>query len=183
MPAETRFIADVMLGKLATWLRLLGCDVEYFPKISDEDLVDKASRTGRVILTRDTELIRRREARDNHFLIRGDDFQDQLRQVATHFSIAPFGRVMTRCLRCNETLKAIDLSEVRGRVPPHVSETQRDFNTCGRCNRVYWMGTHRDKALAEVRKIFGIEEHPKKHSHTPKISSGGHGRTVRLGGC
>jgi uncharacterized protein with PIN domain len=43
MPAETQFIADVMLGKLDTWLRLLGCDVEYFPKISDEDLVELAS--------------------------------------------------------------------------------------------------------------------------------------------
>src|SRR4030042_153616 len=57
MPAETRFIADVMLGKLATWMRLLGCDVEYFPKISDEDLVERAFRTGRVILTRDTERV------------------------------------------------------------------------------------------------------------------------------
>jgi hypothetical protein len=158
MPAETRFIADVMLGKLATWLRLLGCDVEYYPKISDEDLVGKASRTGRVILTRDTELIRRREARGNHFFVRGNDFRDQLRQVAKRFSIVPFGRVMTRCLRCNETLKAIELSEVRGRVPPYVFETQRDFKTCGRCDRVYWMGTHRDKALAEVREIFGLQE-------------------------
>ena len=67
MDAETRFIADVMLGKLATWLRLLGCDVEYFPRITDEDLVGRASRTSRVILTRDTELIRRRQARGNHF--------------------------------------------------------------------------------------------------------------------
>jgi uncharacterized protein with PIN domain len=47
VPVETHFIADVMLGMLATWLRLLGCDVEYFPTISDEDLVNKASRTGR----------------------------------------------------------------------------------------------------------------------------------------
>lgn len=47
MPAETRFIADVMLGKLATWMRLLGCDVEYLPAISDEDLVEMASRSGR----------------------------------------------------------------------------------------------------------------------------------------
>jgi predicted nuclease of predicted toxin-antitoxin system len=65
---ETRFIADVMLGKLATWLRLLGCDVEYLPEISDEDLVEMAYRSGRVILTRDLQLIRRRKARDNHFL-------------------------------------------------------------------------------------------------------------------
>jgi len=113
MDAETRFIADVMLGKLATWLRLLGCDVEISPKISDEDLVGRASRTGRVILTRDTELIRRRQARGNHFFVRGDGYRDQLLQVAERFSIVPFGRIMTRCLRCNETLKFVDRSEVR----------------------------------------------------------------------
>jgi len=158
MPAETRFIADVMLGKLATWLRLLGCDVEYFPKISDDDLVERAFRTGRVILTRDTELIRRRKVRDNHFFVRVDGFQDQLRQVAERFSIVPFGRIMTRCLRCNETLMVIDRSEVRDRVPPYVFETQRDFRTCGRCGRVYWRGTHRDKALTQVIEIFGVQK-------------------------
>ncbi|MEK6779371.1 MAG: Mut7-C RNAse domain-containing protein [Candidatus Deferrimicrobiota bacterium] len=158
MPAETRFIADVMLGKLATWLRLLGCDVEYFPKISDDDLVERAFRTGRVILTRDTELIRRRKVRDNHFFVRGDGFRDQLRQVAERFSIVPFGRIMTRCLRCNETLMVIDRSEVRDRVPPYVFETQRDFRTCGRCGRVYWRGTHRDKALTQVIEIFGVQK-------------------------
>jgi len=158
MPAETRFIADVMLGKLATWLRLLGCDVEYFPKIPDDDLVEKASRSGRVILTRDTELIRRREARGNHFFVRGNDYRDQLRQVAEHFSIVPSGRILTRCLRCNETLEAIDRSAVRDRVPPYVFETQPDFRTCSRCGRVYWRGTHHDKALAEVREIFRLQE-------------------------
>lgn len=158
MPAETRFIADVMLGKLATWLRLLGCDVEYFPKISDDDLVERAFRTGRVILTRDTELIRRRKVRDNHFFVRGDGFRDQLRQVAERFSIVPFGRIMTRCLRCNETLMVIDRSEVRDRVPPYVFETQHDFRTCGRCGRVYWRGTHRDKALTQVIEIFGVQK-------------------------
>jgi hypothetical protein len=158
MPAETRFIADVMLGKLATWLRLLGCDVEYFPKISDDDLVERAFRTGRVILTRDTELIRRRKVRDNHFFVRGDGFRDQLRQVAERFSIVPFGRILTRCLRCNETLMVIDRSEVRDRVPPYVFETQRDFRTCGRCGRVYWRGTHRDKALTQVIEIFGVQK-------------------------
>ena len=160
MPADTRFVADVMLGKLATWLRLLGCDVEYFPKISDEDLVGVASRTGRVILTRDTELVRRREARGNHFFVRSDGYREQLRQVAERFSIASPDRVMTRCLRCNEMLQGIDRSEVRDRVPPYVFQTHRDFKICARCGRVYWKGTHRNRALAELRKIFAMREQP-----------------------
>jgi hypothetical protein len=158
MPTEMRFIADVMLGKLVTWLRLLGCDVEYFPQITDDDLVEKASRSGRVILTRDTELIRRRKVRDNHFFVRGDGYRDQLRQVAERFSIEPSGRTLTRCLRCNETLGAIDRSAVRDRVPPYVFETQPNFWTCNRCGRVYWRGTHHDKSLAEIRKIFRLQD-------------------------
>jgi len=107
LTADTRFIADVMLGKLATWMRLLGCDVEYFPKISDEDLAERAYRTGRVILTRDTELIRRRHARENHFFVRGDGYRDQLRQVATHFSIEPLGRIYWRGTHRDEAVKQV----------------------------------------------------------------------------
>jgi len=155
---ETRFIADVMLGKLATWLRLLGCDVEYLPAIPDEDLVEMAFRSGRMILTRDLQLIRRRKARDNHFLVQCDGYKDQLRQVVERFSIDPLGRIFTRCLRCNEPLKGIDRSAVRERVTPYVYETQNDFKTCGCCGRIYWKGTHRVVAMKQVMRIFGIQE-------------------------
>ncbi|MGB9765707.1 MAG: Mut7-C RNAse domain-containing protein, partial [Candidatus Saccharicenans sp.] len=30
-----KFIADCMVGKLARWLRILGFDVAYYPKIED----------------------------------------------------------------------------------------------------------------------------------------------------
>ncbi len=155
MPEETRFIADVMLGRLATWLRLLGCDVEYFREISDEELVERASRTGRVILTRDVELTRRRKARGNHFFVRGDGYKEQLRQVVAHFSIDPFARILTRCPRCNVPLAGIEYAEAKARVPPFVYETQRDFRTCGRCGRIFWRGTHRFAALRFVREMLG----------------------------
>jgi len=143
-----------MLGKLATWLRLVGCDVEYCRTISDDELVEQASRTGRIILTRDTELVRRRQVRGNHFFVRGDNYRGQLRQVAEHFSIAPSGRIMTQCLRCNTILQGIDPSEVREQVPPYVFNSQQEFKTCGHCGRIYWKGTHRDKVLAELQDIF-----------------------------
>jgi len=151
---ETRFIADVMLGRLATWLRLLGCDVEYFREITDEELVERASRDGRVILTRDLELSRRRKARGNHFLVRGDGYREQLRQVVERFSIDPFARILTRCLRCNLPLERIDPTEARRRVPPFVYETQREFRGCGRCGRIYWRGTHRFNAIRLVREML-----------------------------
>ncbi len=155
MEPGIRFAADAMLGKLATWLRLLGCDVEYSPRISDDDLVKRASRSGRVILTRDTRLVLRRDARDLCFFVRGDGWRDQLRQVARRFCLVPSRRTLTRCLRCNETLSAVDREAVRDRVPPYVFATQRDFRACGRCGRIYWPGTHHDRALAHLAQIFG----------------------------
>jgi hypothetical protein len=154
-PTEIRFIADTMLGKLAKWLRLLGCDVWYFPRISDEDLAERASRSGRVILTRDTLLIRRRKVRENHFFVRGDGYKDQLRQVVQRYSIDPSARILTRCLRCNELLTGVDKAAVLGKVPPYVYETQSAFVTCARCGRIYWRATHRDEMVKQIRAILG----------------------------
>ena len=158
MTTGPRFIADVMLGKLATWLRLLGCDVEYFREISDEDLVERASRSGRVILTRDVELTRRRKARGNCLLVREDGYREQLRQVVAQYSIDPYARILTRCLRCNEPLQGIDRSVARGKVPPFVYETQREFRSCGGCGRIYWRGTHRFAAIRLAREMLGTRE-------------------------
>jgi len=155
---ETRFLADVMLGRLATWLRLLGCDVEYFREMPDGELVERAARSGRVILTRDVELTRRRKARGNCFLVRGDGYKDQLRQVVAAFSIDPFARLLTRCLRCNEPLTEIDRSAARGKVPPFVFATQREFRSCGGCGRIYWRGTHRFEAIRLAREVLGGRE-------------------------
>ncbi len=149
-----RFLADAMLGKLATWLRILGCDVEYPGDLPDDEIVERALRTGRIILTRDTLLIRRRKARDNHFFVTGDGWRDQLRQVVAAFGIDPAGGLFTRCLRCNAPLGAIDKPHVAGRVPPYVYATQETFGACPSCGRLYWHATHREEMERELREIL-----------------------------
>ena len=57
-----RFITDRMLGKLSTWLRILGYDTVYAADLEvkgDEDrfIVTLAEREGRILLTRDLSLI------------------------------------------------------------------------------------------------------------------------------
>jgi len=137
-----RFFADAMLGKLAKWLRILGCDVAFDPAISNGEIACRARREGRVILTRDTLLIRRREVRDNYFFVRDDGYRDQLRQVVAHFRIDPAEGLFTRCVRCNEPLTEVAKPLVAGKVPPYVYQTQESFGSCARCGRIYWNATH-----------------------------------------
>ncbi len=144
-----------MLGTLARWLRVLGCDVEYFPEIGDAELVDRAARTGRLILTSDTLLARRRGARDNHFFVMGDHFREQLRQVVEHFAIDPGEHFLTRCLECNDILLEADRTAMHGRVPPYVYATQAAFRVCPSCGRIYWQGTHRERMLQEMAELLG----------------------------
>lgn len=51
------FIVDVMLGRFARWLRLLGFDTFYSNKVSDTALLKIAKEENRLVLTRDTHLL------------------------------------------------------------------------------------------------------------------------------
>lgn len=150
----SRFFADAMLGRLATWLRIAGIDVEYRARIDDAELVERALEEERVILTRDTLLVRRRKARGNHLFVKGDDYREQFRQVVVHFGIDPFARLLTRCVRCNEPLLPIGKTRVAGRVPPYVFETQDAFSYCPGCGRVYWGATHRKAMVRAIRAML-----------------------------
>ena len=151
---ERKFIADAMLGRLARWLRIMGYDTEYFPAIADAELVERGESGGRLILTRDTLLIRRRRARHNSFLVEGDHFRDQLRQVVLVFGLDPLGRFLTRCLECNTPLCDIDRESVGDLVPSYVLGTQERFQVCPSCHRLYWGGTHRERMREALQAIL-----------------------------
>ena len=153
---DRTFIADTMLGKLARWLRVMGCDVAYYREIGDAELVERAERSGRLILTRDTLLVRRRKVRNNHFFVEGDHFRDQVRQVVRAFAIEPFAGFLSRCLECNALLQEIDRKSVEGRVPPYVFVTQEHFQICPNCGRLYWGGTHRERMAGELKEMLGL---------------------------
>lgn len=153
-PAEVRFIADAMLGSLARWMRVLGCDVEYSPTLDDAGVVESGVSGDRIILTRDTGLIKRRKARGRCFFIESDHIADQLRQVAERFSL-PVRTALIRCLRCNTPLESAARADVAGKVPRYVLETQDEFASCPSCGRVYWPGTHRQRMEEDLARMLG----------------------------
>ncbi|MDQ7030066.1 MAG: Mut7-C RNAse domain-containing protein [Ardenticatenia bacterium] len=148
---EHRFAVDAMLGRLATWLRLLGYDAFYEPHIDDRVLIERAQAEGRTILTRDVQLTKRRGVRA--LLITSDSVWEQLRQVVRAFSLAhrPRGR---RCPRCNLVLVPLTREAAVDRVPAYVWQTQETFHECPGCQRVFWRGTHIADMEARLAKVF-----------------------------
>lgn len=153
MPDETgrpHFLCDAMLGRLVRWLRLLGYDARY-ADLPDDDLVALARAEGRVLLTRDTRLVRRPDV-GPHCFIRHDRVQEQLRQLAAAFNLGA-ARAGTRCLRCNVALEDLPRDAAAGRVPPHVWRTHQQFARCPSCARIYWPGTHWDRMTEELSAV------------------------------
>jgi uncharacterized protein with PIN domain len=139
-----RFLADCNVGRLARWLRALGYDAEYEARLPDPQVVARALAEGRVLLTRDVDMTRRRVVADGSVravLLRDDRVSEQLRQVVEELGLVP-DRALSRCLDCNVTLEPRLKAAVSALLPPHVRATQERFSQCPRCARVYWPGTH-----------------------------------------
>jgi len=146
-----RFLVDAMLGRLATWLRILGYDAEYF-RGGDEELLRLAWQDERVVLTRDTVLLRRRRL-PPHLLVKSDRVEDQLRQVLAALHLRPPAAPGRRCVRCNVPLAPCARSEVRDVVPDFVWTSHDTFWACPRCRRVYWPGTHCRHMADAIRRL------------------------------
>ena len=137
-----KFIADVMLGKLAKRLRLLGVDVLYEPGLQDNEIIRRSLEQDRIILTRDRSLSQRPLAA-RHVLISSEHLHDQFEQMLKTFSsILDPATFLTRCSVCNEILKAASKQEVRDLVPAYVYDRSNSFLRCSCCGRVYWKGNH-----------------------------------------
>ena len=129
---------------------------------------DRAQRDNRIILTRDTRMIQQKINRDNAFLVIGDHYQDQLRQVADAFDIDPFRDLLSRCLRCNLLLVSIEKNSLAGKVPPYVFETQDRFETCPRCQKIYWKATHVEHMVGRLQNILEANRMPERPAdHRP----------------
>jgi uncharacterized protein len=139
-----RFLADCNVGRLARWLRALGYDAAYEPRLPDPQVVARALAEDRVLLTRDVDMMRRRVIAGGSVravLLRDDRVQEQVRQVVEELGLVT-DRALSRCLDCNLELEPRSKSAVLDRLPPHVRATQERFSQCPRCSRVYWPGTH-----------------------------------------
>ncbi len=138
---ETRFVADAHLGGLAHMLRMLGFDTLYDNHFQDDEIVVIGEQDGRIVLTRDRELLKRRAVTHGCY-VHAQKSEDQLREIIERLDLARSARPFTLCLHCNAPLRPVDKASVLDSLPPRVREHYDRFSTCDACGRVYWEGSH-----------------------------------------
>ena len=149
-----KFIVDINVGKLARWLRMMGYDTLLFDYGDDSRMIVVALREGRVILTRDTQIMKRRvitSGRLQAVLLSGDRPEEQMRQVMDRLHLDGNFSPFSLCLECNQPLVERSKQEVTGLVPPYIFKTQDHYVQCPACHRVYWKGTHWQAMTRKLR--------------------------------
>lgn len=138
---SSRFIADAHLGGLAHLLRMAGFDTLYDNNFLDSAIAAIAEKEGRIVLTRDRELLKRRIITHGCYVHALKSTQ-QLKEIFERLDLARSARPFTLCLDCNAPLRSVDKALVEQRLPPKVRANFERFSTCDLCQRVFWEGTH-----------------------------------------
>ncbi len=146
-PTRPRFVADAHLGGLARLLRMAGFDTLYENNFDDEEIVALARAEDRVALTRDRELLKRRELVHGCY-IHALKPQMQLRELFQRLDLAAGAAPFSLCLHCNRPLRSVEKDKVLDQLPPSVRELHEEFNTCDSCRRVFWKGSHYKRMMA-----------------------------------
>ena len=161
-----RFVTDRMLGKLSTWLRILGHDTIYAGDITskkgaeDEDnaLIAFAEHEARMILTRDKNLAALAKRKGVQcWYITTDEVMEQLKELYHHNISINRKPLAVRCSECNARIRKVekgeeDMLREKSYVPTSMIGTW-DFWICERCGRVYWEGSHWREMRERLRQL------------------------------
>ena len=151
-----KFIVDNNVGKLVKWLRIMGYDTLFFNGKNDSRMIAIALAEGRIILTRDTQIMKRRVVTSGQLkaiLIESDKPELQLRQVVDTLNLDCQLKPFSICLECNQPLLERSKQQVENLVPPYVFQTQDQYMECPACHRIYWKGTHWQAMTEKLKNL------------------------------
>jgi len=143
-----------MLGNIARKLRLLGYDTRYFSDISDEKLIKNAKDEGRIIISRDEDLIKKSQKLGikSIYLTKIDEIEQFCEIISNvKLDISQINGDTARCPICNSITENIDKSYIKDKVQEKVYDSNEQFWICKSCNKLYWEGTH----IKNLQKFVG----------------------------
>ncbi len=148
------FLVDINVGRLGGLLRMVGCDAEAVgPDSADTDIIQKAVGEGRILLTRNRELLKQRKLIFGH-LVRSEEPDQQLREIVYLYGLQNQLRPFSRCIACNSQLVEVEKEAIIDRLLPLTKKYYHQFKQCSGCGKIYWHGSHHDKMEAKLKIIL-----------------------------
>ena len=153
---KPKFVADVHLGRLTRYLRIIGLDVLYKNNFEDDEIVRFSLKERRAILTRDRGILRRNEVTHGYW-IRSAKVEEQVNEVLKRFDLQNEIKEFSRCIECNKLLKPIKKELIINQLQPKVAQSRNEFMRCPSCKKIYWKGTHYLRMLKFIQSIKNID--------------------------
>lgn len=150
-----KFVADVHLGRLTRYLRMMGFDVNYNNTLSDDEIVELSKKERRAILTRDRGILKRTEVTHGYW-IRSTNVKEQVQEVIKRFNLKNLIKEFSRCIECNTVLIKAHEENILDALPPKVAKSQKEFFSCPSCNKIFWKGTHYQRMLTFVNSVKNL---------------------------
>ncbi len=150
---QIKFIADVHLGKLARYLRMLGFDTLYQNSYTSNQIRSISKSEKRIILSRSRELLKIKDITHGYCILSTDP-KKQLKLILNRFDLTKNIKPFSRCMICNTNLKSVSKEKIIDRIPKKVKEWQKEFKICPNCNKIYWKGTHYESMMKFIDKLI-----------------------------
>jgi uncharacterized protein with PIN domain len=156
-PGDFRFLVDINIARLAGLLRMTGFDtvsVRDLPhSYSKRDIARKSRTSGRILLSRDKELLKHREVAFGR-LVRTQDPTAQLIEIVRFYGLRSRLAPFSRCLKCNGLLAPVSKETVVHRLEPLTKRYYHSFRQCGSCSSIYWRGSHHERMLQLLEPVL-----------------------------
>jgi len=153
-----KFLADVNVIKLGRLLIILGFDVHYSSSLSDHEIVEIAETESRIILTRDTALLKRRKIIFAK-RIKADHPYEQLIETIRFFGMEKQISFLSRCTNCNCKLVGVSKAMINHLLEPKTKQFFDTFVQCPQCNNVFWKGSHFENIKKKMVSIGLLINH------------------------
>ncbi|MBT8377972.1 MAG: Mut7-C ubiquitin/RNAse domain-containing protein [Ignavibacteria bacterium] len=153
---KPKFVADVHLGRLTKYLRMMGFNVSYKNNFNDDEIVGISLDEKRAILTKDRGILKRNEVTHGYW-VRSTKVKEQTVEILKRFDLKKQIKEFSRCIECNQLLILVQKEKIADELPTKVAQSQNKFYRCPSCKKLFWKGTHYHKMLSFIQSVKNFE--------------------------
>lgn len=151
-----RFVLDTHLGRLASYLRMMGFDTLYRNDYPDDLLAEISNQQGRILLTRDIGLLKRSLVIHGYF-VRATSPKERIVEILNRYQLHRYIQPFRHCIKCNGLVVSVEKQQISEQLPSTVNDRYDEFHQCRACGRIYWKGSHYDHMQKFIGEVISIQ--------------------------